>query len=148
MDDKIISLKIKPVFEDVDAARIAVYTACREYFPKPESRQFIGDLLLAATEAMNNAVEHSGAKEIEIEVTAAAQILEFRIITSGKPFDPTVGVAFPDLNVSEEKLPEGGFGRALIREMVDAVKYDYREGRNILTFKKNMIKKEDQTDGD
>lgn len=147
MDEKIISMKFKPVFEDVDAARRAVDAACRQYYPKPESGQLIGDLLLAVTEAMNNAVEHSGAKEIEIEVTAGPQKLMFRIITAGALFDPTVGVAFPDLDDSEE-LPEGGFGRALIMEMADVVKYDYSEGRNILTFEKNMTKKEDKTDGD
>jgi anti-sigma regulatory factor (Ser/Thr protein kinase) len=147
MDEKIFSLKFEPVFENVDAARIAVHTVCREHYLQPGSDLLIGDLLLAVTEAMNNAVEHSGAKEVEIEVVARPQNIVFRIISAGEKFDPTVSVAFPDLDATEE-LPEGGFGRALIAEMVDSVKYEYREGRNILTLEKNMITKEDQTDGD
>lgn len=147
MEENIISLKFKPVFENVDAARVAVHTACRERYLLPGSDSLISDLLLAVTEAMNNAVEHSGAKELEIEVLTGPQNLIFRIITSGERFDPTIGVAFPDLDATKE-LPEGGFGRALIAEMVDAVKYEYRAGRNILTLEKNMIKKEDRTNGD
>ncbi|MBI5846990.1 MAG: ATP-binding protein [Nitrospirae bacterium] len=142
MDQNIISLKFEPTFGNVDAARAAVHTACRERFLQPGSDALIGDLLLAVTEAMNNAVEHSGAKELEIEVIAGQQGLIFRMITAGEKFDPTAGVAFPDLDAAEE-LPEGGFGRALIMEMVDSVKFEYREGRNILTLEKNMMKKED-----
>ncbi|MBI5633966.1 MAG: ATP-binding protein [Nitrospirae bacterium] len=147
MDEKIITLKFKPVFENVDSARIAVHNACRERYQQPGSDPLISDLLLAATEAMNNAVEHSGAKEVEIEVIAGPQGIVFRMITAGDRFDPTAGTAFPDLDAAEE-LPEGGFGRALIAEMVDSEKYEYSEGRNILTLEKNMITKEDRTDGD
>ncbi len=142
MDQKIISLKFKPVFENVDAARNAVHTACKERYLQAGADELTGDLLLAVTEAMNNAVEHSGAKEIEIEVIAGQQSLLFRMITAGEKFDPTANVAFPDLDATEE-LPEGGFGRALIAEMMDIVKYEYSGGRNILTLEKNMTKKED-----
>ena len=147
MDEKIISLIFKPVFGNVDSARVAVHNACRERYLLPGSEPLIGELLLAVTEAMNNAVEHSGAEEVEIEVIAGDQSLVFRLITAGEPFDPTAGAVFPDLDAAEE-LPEGGFGRALIAEMVDSVKYEYRGGRNILTLEKNMTAKEDRTDGD
>ena len=130
-------------FKNVDAARIAVHNACRERYLQPGSDSLISELLLAVTEAMNNAVEHSGVKEVEIEVLAGPQSLVFRMITAGERFDPTAGVAFPDLEASEE-LPEGGFGRALIAEMVDSMKYEYRGDRNILTLEKNMTKKEDR----
>jgi serine/threonine-protein kinase RsbW len=137
MDKKIISLKIEPSFGNVDAARVAVQTACKERYMQPGSDERIGDLLLAVTEAMNNAVEHSGAKEMEIELLAGQQGLIFRMITAGEQFDPTAGAAFPDLDAADE-LPEGGFGRALIAEMVDSVKYEYNGGRNILTLEKNI----------
>ena len=146
MAEEIISLKFEPVFKNVDAARIAVHNACRERYRHPAAEPLIGDMLIAVTEAMNNAVEHSGARELEIEMVAGHQSLIFRMITAGAQFDPTAGVAFPDLDAAEE-LPEGGFGRALIAEMVDSVKHEYSEGRNILTLEKNMITKEDETDG-
>lgn len=146
MQEKVISLKFEPVFKNVDAARIAVHNACRERYPQPGADSLIDELLLAVTEAMNNAVEHAGAKEVEIELLAGPEGLVFRMITSGERFDPTAGIAFPDLDAAEE-LPEGGFGRALIAEMVDSMKYEYRGGRNILTLEKNMIAKEDGTDG-
>ncbi len=135
MNERIISLKFKPLFENVDSARIAIHNACREQYLRPGSESLIGELLLAVTEAMNNAVEHSGTEEVEIEVIAGSQSVVFRMITAGERFDPTAGVAFPDLDAAED-LPEGGFGRALIAEMVDSVKYEYSGGRNILTLKK------------
>jgi anti-sigma regulatory factor (Ser/Thr protein kinase) len=147
MDQRFISLKFKPVFENVDSARVAIHNACRELYLRPGSDSLIGELLLAVTEAMNNAVEHSGAKEVEIEVIADQQSVVFRMITAGNKFDPTAGVAFPDLDASED-LPEGGFGRALIAEMVDSVKYEYSGCNNILTLEKNMIEKEVQPNGD
>lgn len=147
MGRRILSLTCKPVFKDVDSARIAVQNACKDQHPEPGAETLIRDLLLAATEAMNNAVEHSGSRDMEVEVFAEPQSLVFRMITAGERFDPTIGAAFPDLDAAEE-LPEGGFGRALIAEMVDNMKYEYVEGRNILTLEKYMIKKEDQTDGD
>ncbi|MBI5076106.1 MAG: ATP-binding protein [Nitrospirae bacterium] len=147
MDERIISLRFKPVFENVDSARVAVHNACREHYLQPGSDTLTDELLLAATEAMNNAVEHSGTEEVEVEVIAREQSLVFRLITAGEQFDPTASAAFPDLDADEE-LPEGGFGRALIAEMTDSVTYEYREGRNILTLEKNMITKEDRTDGD
>ena len=142
MAEKIISLKFEPLFKNVDEARTAVHNACRERYLQSGSESLINELLLAVTEAMNNAVEHSGGKEVEIELLSVPAGFIFRIITIGERFDPTAGIAFPDLDAAEE-LPEGGFGRALIAAMVDSMKYEYREGRNILTLEKNIISKED-----
>ncbi len=146
MKEKIISLKFEPLFKNVDEARAAVHNACRERYRQPGAELLINELLLAVTEAMNNAVEHSGGKEVEVELFAGPEGLIFRMSTAGERFDPTAGIAFPDLDAAEE-LPEGGFGRALIAEMVDSMQYEYRGDRNILTLEKNMIPKEDGADG-
>lgn len=143
---RIVSMKFRPVFENVDAARNAVYTACREYYPDPESGGPIDELMLAITEAMNNAVEHSGTAEVEIDVAADGRNIVFRMITAGARFDPTADVAFPEMDTADD-LPEGGFGRALIREMSDSVHYVYNGGRNILTLNKIIIYKEDRANG-
>lgn len=137
MGDAVFSMKVEPSFERVSEARVAVQNFCKKHRPQPGADQLIGELLMAATEAMNNAVEHSGAKEVEIELIAGARSLVFRVMTAGKRFDPPADVAFPDLD-GPGGLPEGGFGLAIIREMVDSVQYDYHDGKNIVTLIKNI----------
>lgn len=129
------SMKIEPTFENVSVVRHAVQESCGKHYPQAAAEPLIEELLMAATEAMNNAVEHACTKEVEIELVAGAQGLIFRAISAGERFTPPAEVAFPDLD-SPEGLPEGGFGLALIREMVDVVAYDYHDGKNIITLTK------------
>jgi anti-sigma regulatory factor (Ser/Thr protein kinase) len=140
-----LSLKLPPTFENVDKVRQAVQELCRGRYRQPGSEALLGDLLLAIAEAMNNAVEHSRATEMEIEVVAGARSLTFRMLTAGAPFDPTADSAFPDLE-GPEGLPEGGFGRALVVALTDRVTYEYLQGRNVLTIEKQLNKGE--RDGD
>lgn len=147
MDEDIFTMKFAPSFESVSAARLAVQDVCEKHYPQPGAAVLVGELLMAATEAMNNAVEHSGAQEVEIELSAGVRGLTFRVITAGKRFEPPADVAFPDLD-GPGGLPEGGFGLAIIREMTDSVAYDYRDGKNIVTLTKNISESEGGQDGD
>ena len=137
MTDPTLSLRCAPTFENADKVREAVQKLCRDRYRQPGMEAQLGDLLLAIAEAMNNAVEHSGAAEMEIEVVAGARALIFRLATAGEPFDPTAGAAFPDLD-APDGLPEGGFGRALIAALTDSVTYEYLQGRNVLTLEKQL----------
>lgn len=139
MVESTLSLNVSPTFENVDKVRHAVQEFCRERHPEPGAEELIGDLLLAITEALNNAVEHSRAAAIEVEVVAGPRSLLFRMLTEGEPFDPTVGTSFPDLD-DPEGLPEGGFGRALVAALTDRATYEYREGKNVLTLEKQLTK--------
>ena len=139
MADTVLALRLPPTFESVDKARAAVRELCRGRYRGPGAEDLLGDLLLAITEAMNNAVEHSRAAEMEIDVVAGERSLTFRLLTAGEPFDPTVGASFPDLD-GPGGLPEGGFGRALVAALVDRVTYGYREGRNVLALEKRLTR--------
>jgi len=120
--------------------RAALKGFCNESYRGAEAEARTWDLCLAATEAMNNAVEHSGAEQVEIEISADEAGVVFRIITQGERFDPTVGVLMPVLKDGEE-LQEGGFGLAIIKEMVDGLRYEYIEGKNVMTLDKIIIDK-------
>jgi anti-sigma regulatory factor (Ser/Thr protein kinase) len=130
-----ILITFNPKFENVDLTRAAIQGICCGIYPAAESGPKISELCLAATEAMNNAVEHSGAKNITVEVLADENTIVLKLTSKGEEFDPTANVSFPDLD-QPTVLPEGGFGRAIIREMVDLWKYEYIKGRNVLTLKK------------
>lgn len=135
MEERRLNITVKPEFENVDMIRSEIARLCRQAYPGKES--VIGDFCLAVTEAMNNAVEHSEAENIEIDFMAGENALSFRISTKGEKFDPTVKVSMPALD-DDSELPEGGFGLAIIREMVDSVKYEYADGKNILALWKNI----------
>jgi anti-sigma regulatory factor (Ser/Thr protein kinase) len=134
---KKLSFMMAPAFAGVDRVRSELKGLCDEAYAGPEAASRAEDLRIAATEAMNNAVEHSGADRIEVELIAGDTGMVFRLITPGKKFDPTENVAMPELG-DDVLLPEGGFGLAIIRELVDVVRYEYVEGRNILTLEKEI----------
>lgn len=131
-------LTLVPIFEEIDMARKISEEICREYYIDPALQERIGDFLLAITEAMNNIVEHAKASQIEVELTALPERIVFRISSDGRPFDPTENVSMPDLGDSED-LPEGGFGRALILELMDEVRYEFKDGKNVLILTKNIV---------
>ena len=133
MSLKKIKLLFDATFESVDMARGAINGVCREIFSDRESE--INDFCLAVTEAMNNAVEHSGAMEIEVELIAGKDEIKFIMTVQGEEFDPTAKAAFPDIS-DDGALPEGGFGLAIVQELVDEVEHNYSNGSNILTLKK------------
>ena len=53
----------------------------------------------------------------------------------GVPFDPTMQKE-PDLTLPAEEREIGGLGISMVRKMTDALLYEYRDGKNILTVTK------------
>lgn len=131
-------LTMIPIFEEVDIVRQISEEICREYYAGAGFQELIGDFLLAITEAMNNIVEHGKASRIDVELTAHPQRMVFIIRSDGRPFDPTENASMPDLDDSDD-LPEGGFGRALILELMDEVRYELKDGCNVLKLTKNIV---------
>lgn len=130
-------LTMVPIFEEVDMVRKIVEEICRENYLGADYQEPIGDYLLAITEAMNNIVEHGKASQIEIELTALPDRIVFVVCSDGLPFDPTQDVFMPEMGDSEG-LPEGGFGRALILELMDEVRYELKDGKNVLRLIKKI----------
>ena len=56
---------------------------------------------------------------------------------TGKEFDPTV-VPEADITLSAEERPIGGLGIFLIRQIMNEVRYDRINGKNILTLEKKL----------
>ncbi|MDR1663856.1 MAG: ATP-binding protein [Clostridiales bacterium] len=55
---------------------------------------------------------------------------------SGAPFNPLLKES-PDLSVPMAERKIGGLGIMMVRELSDAVRYAYENGKNILTVEKN-----------
>ena len=60
-----------------------------------------------------------------------------QFMDSGKPFDP---LAAPEADTSGEMFIErpGAFGIHLVKNTMDSVDYEFKDGKNILRIKKNL----------
>ena len=72
---------------------------------------------------------------VQIEEEPLAVILTF--IDKGKPYDP-LAKEDPDVTLAVEDRQIGGLGIFMVKKSMDNVSYEYNEGRNILTLKKNL----------
>lgn len=94
---------------------------------------------LAMEEAVVNVMNYAyptGTKgEIDIEATINEKGLTFVIADSGTPFDPTAEKE-ADTSLSAEERPIGGLGIFLVKQLMDEVSYERKEGKNRLTLVK------------
>lgn len=60
-----------------------------------------------------------------------------RFYDRGRPYDPLLG-KMPDLTLPAEERPIGGLGVYLVKEYMDEVRYEYRDGYNVLTAEKKL----------
>ena len=63
--------------------------------------------------------------------------LVFTITDSGVPFDPTQQED-PDMTQSAEERPIGGLGIFLVRQIMDDIRYERKDDKNILTLTKKL----------
>lgn len=54
----------------------------------------------------------------------------------GVPYDP-LAKRDPNLSLSADERPIGGLGVFLTKKLMDELRYEFRDGQNILTMKKN-----------
>lgn len=91
----------------------------------------------AVVNVMNYAYPAGTLGNVDIDAEFADGRLTFVLCDSGKPFDPTQA-SEPDLTLQAEDRPIGGLGIFLVRQIMDQVEYQYRDGKNILTLSKNI----------
>lgn len=64
-------------------------------------------------------------------------VATFVLIDGGAPFDP-LAKPDPDILLSGEERGIGGLGIFMVKQSMDDVSYEYKDGKNILTIKKNL----------
>lgn len=94
-----------------------------------------GNIMVAVTESVNNAIVHGNGKdkdkEVELSLEVGKEELYFTIKDQGKGFDPN---ALPDPTAPENLLTIGGRGIFLIKNLADKVDF-LDEGRTVkMTF--------------
>lgn len=132
-----LHISFEPTFGNVDMVRAAVSGICSDFFKLGSSAASVLDFCLIVTELMNNAVEHADTGILDAEIFLSNHEAVFRLISSGKGFDPTQTAVMPD--VDQDELPEGGYGLALIQALADGMEYERRENRNMVTLRKTFL---------
>ena len=64
-------------------------------------------------------------------------VLELMFMDSGKPFDP-LAKEDPDMTLAADETKIGGLGIFMTKQCMDEVRYEYRDGMNILYLKKKF----------
>ena len=72
---------------------------------------------------------------VEIQEDPLAAIITF--IDSGMPYDP-LARPDPDVTLPAEEREIGGLGIYMVKKSMDNVIYEYKDGRNVLTIRKNL----------
>lgn len=141
MEERTLTMVFEAVFTNVDFARSALQGICAECFGTDRERA--SDITMAVNEAMNNAVEHTDATTVTVNITWSGQMLAVSVISAGSKFDPVEKA----MALNEEDMlerDEGGYGLYIIRELVDRFEYEYTDSRNIWKLYKMLKSTEER----
>ena len=79
----------------------------------------------------------SGKAVVQVTVQEDPLSVEISFIDNGAPYDP-LAKADPDTTLSLKERKKGGLGIFMVKKSMDNVSYEYKDGNNILTIKKNL----------
>ena len=78
-----------------------------------------------------------GKATVRVEVIEDPLAVTITFIDNGVPYDP-LAKADPDTTLSAEEREIGGLGIYMVKKSMDDITYEYKDGQNILTIKKNL----------
>lgn len=78
-----------------------------------------------------------GIAVVQVTMHEEPLSMEITFIDSGKPYDP-LAKPDPDTTLSAKERKKGGLGIFMVKNSMDDVTYEYKDGKNILTIKKNL----------
>ena len=142
MDCKRIKLIIESKLENVSLISMAINKLCSLiHLSDVESYQ----IELCVAEALNNSIIHAYGREagheVEVVFTLYGDRLILDVCDTGKAMDQSY---LKKANISSfendpndlDNIQETGRGLAIIKEVMDSVVYETKDGKNCLTMKK------------
>ncbi len=79
----------------------------------------------------------SGSATVRVEFFENPMSVSITFMDHGVPYDP-LAHREPDVALSAAEREIGGLGIFMTKKIMDDVAYEYRNGQNILTLKKNL----------
>jgi len=130
MED-LFELEIESKLEDLAVIGDFITDSMRE-FGLVDHKIF--EIQMAVDEACTNIINYGyTVGMINISCRRRDEDVLVVIKDRGKPFDP-MSVPPPDLDASLEKRKIGGLGVYFMKTLVDEVKYEFKDGKNVLTM--------------
>lgn len=106
------------------------------------SPDIVFNLNLVLEEAVVNVINYAYPKEEHQYIYLSATMKDGSIVLvltdTGKEFDPTAAPE-ADISLSADERQIGGLGIFLIRQIMNEVKYERIEGKNVLTLEKKIM---------
>lgn len=132
-------LSLQASIENIEKVTEFVNTEL-EAFGCPVKTKFQIDI--AIDELFGNIARYAYGSEgggaiVRLEVNNEPLCAVISFIDSGIPFNPLLREE-PDVTAPLAQRQEGGLGIFLVKKSMDAVDYEYKDGKNILTIKKNL----------
>ena len=78
-----------------------------------------------------------GNATVRVEVKQDPMCVVITFIDNGVPYDP-LQKEDPDITLSADERTIGGLGIYMVKKTMDEILYEYKDGKNILTIKKNI----------
>lgn len=105
-------------------------------------RMLITQILMAAEEIYVNIAHYayggeSGDAVVQMEITQDTKNCRITFRDHGTAYNP-LEKEDPDVTLSAEERPIGGLGIYLVKQAMDRVEYEYKDGYNILTIEKSF----------
>ena len=79
----------------------------------------------------------TGDATVTMDYDAGSGMFSLTFSDSGIPYNPLLKED-PDVNLPAEERSIGGLGIFLVKKTMDDMRYEYRDGRNILTLMKKI----------
>jgi len=132
-----LKINIQSDYEDVVKVNLAV----RDFLQKNGIEEHVQNAFdICLTEALNNVIKHAYKEEknknIDVLLRKDTETVEVEIIDEG---EPRKNLEIPDLNFDPQdinNLPENGMGLFIMKQLMDELNYQRREGKNFFILKK------------
>ncbi len=79
----------------------------------------------------------TGRATVRLETQEEPRAVSITFLDSGRPYDP-LAHQDPDVSLSAEERQVGGLGIFMVKKTIDNISYEYRDGQNVLTIRKEF----------
>ena len=132
-------LTVEAVLENIDTVTDFVDARLEEL---DCSMKVMAQINVAVDELFSNIARYAyqpetGSATVRVEVTEDPLEVVITFMDQGVPYDP-LKREDPDVTLSADERKIGGLGIFLVKKTMDDVKYEYRDGQNILKICKKI----------
>ncbi|MGN0803992.1 MAG: SpoIIE family protein phosphatase [Candidatus Coproplasma sp.] len=122
-------ISVKPDKDSIQTVAVFVEKTMDEWkIPKKTATK----VQIAVDEIFSNIVNYSGANNAKLTVINRDEKLLLTFEDDGIPYDPTT-TKEPDITLTAEEREVGGLGIFMVKKMASDVRYEYKDGKNVLT---------------